>query len=94
MSTHHWCSSSGRINLILSTEQVISASHQGSCDEDVLALSKEPLIEAQLEDIDPEALKRELREWGAWDDMELADHEANLQRVLWLACGDIADREL
>jgi large repetitive protein len=32
-----------------------------------------------------------LDEYGAWDDKELRDHAQNLQRILWLACGDIVD---
>lgn len=40
----------------------------------------------------PEDLKRKLREYGAWDDEELADHAQNLQRILWIAAGDITER--
>ena len=48
-------------------------------------------IRAQLERIDPEALRKELRECGAWSDEELADHKQNLQRILWIAAGDIVE---
>jgi hypothetical protein len=44
-----------------------------------------------LERIDAEALRKELREYGAWDDQELTDHEQNLQRILWIAAGDIVE---
>lgn len=58
-----------------------------------MALSRVPYIEEQLATIDPALLRDELREYGAWDDEQLADHEQNLQRLLWLACGDIVDGE-
>ena len=73
--------------------QAESASHQGQCDADVLALSNHRKIRAQLERIDPKALRDELREYGAWDDQELADHEQNLQRILWIAAGDIVENK-
>jgi hypothetical protein len=86
-----WTTGSGRIELQMTVEQACSAYHQGACDDDVDALSREPEIAAQLATIDPELLKSELREWGAWDDEELADHDQNLQRLLWLAAADIFD---
>jgi hypothetical protein len=75
----------------LTLEQARSASHQGQCGSDVEALSKVPEVAAQLAAIDPAALRRCLREYGTWDAGELADHEQNLQRILWLAAGDIMD---
>lgn len=80
---------SGRIELQITKAQAAAASHQGPCDADVLALSKVPAIARQLKTIDPQLLRNELREWGTWDDVELTDHQQNLQRLLWLACGDI-----
>jgi hypothetical protein len=41
--------------------------------------------------MDPATLAAELREYGAWDDDELSEHDANLERILWLACGDISE---
>ena len=57
-----------------------------------VARAQERKIRRQLEKINPEDLKRELREYGAWDDEELADHAQNLQRILWIAAGDITER--
>jgi hypothetical protein len=54
-------------------------------------LACEPGVAAQLAALDPEKVRDELREYGAWDDDELADHAANLLRVLWLAAGQIRD---
>jgi|SRR5580704_1534557 hypothetical protein len=81
----------GRIEIGMTMDDANSAAHQGQCDEDVLALSKVPEIARQLEAIDPIVLVRELREYGAWDENELADHRQNLQRILWLACNDITE---
>ena len=82
---------SGKIELQMTLEQARSASHQGQCDNDVRDLSKVPAIARQLAKIDPAILRDELREYGAWDENELADHDQNLQRLLWLAAGDIVD---
>ncbi len=83
--------SSGRIELQMTKDQARGASHQGQCDDDVKALSEVPAIARQLVKIDPALLRDELREYGAWDDDELQDHAQNLQRILWLAAGDIVD---
>lgn len=87
------CTSSGRIELKMTRAQAAGASHSGSCDSDVLALSHEPAIHRQLEAIDPGLLRAELREYGAWDDEELQDHQQNLQRILWILAGDINEGE-
>lgn len=86
-------SSSGRIELQMTMEQAESASHSGECDEDVRELSKVPAIAEQLAKIDPTLLSAELKEYGAWDDEERADHDQNLQRILWLAACDITEQE-
>jgi hypothetical protein len=84
-------SSSGNIEIEMTLEQANSASHQGQCDDDVQWLSEQPEIRAQLDKIDPEILKEELRAYGAWEDDQLQDHEENLQRILWIAAGDIVE---
>lgn len=89
-----WSSSCGRLELCMTLEQACSASHQGQCDDDVDALSRVPEIAAQLAAFDPVLLARELKEYGAWSPEELADHEQNLQRMLWLAAGSIVDESL
>ncbi len=86
-----WSSGSGRIELSMTLEQAESCSHPGPCDHDVAFLSREPEIASQLAAIDPETLKGELREYGAWDDEELADHGQNLQRLLWIASNDVTE---
>jgi hypothetical protein len=88
-----YTSGSGRIELQMTMEQAESASHQGDCDDDTRELSKVPAIAEQLAKIDPAVLSAELKEYGAWYAEELADHEQNLQRILWLASGDIAEQD-
>lgn len=84
-----WTSSSGRIELNITKAQAAGAAHQGQCDSDVLALSLEAKIKRQLSAVPADDLRDELRYYGAWDEEELQDHAQNLQRLLWLACGDI-----
>lgn len=86
-----YSSGSGRIFLEMTLEDAESVSHSGQCDDDVKALSERQDIADQLSAIDPADLRAELKEYGAWDADELADHSQNLQRILWLAGGNITD---
>jgi hypothetical protein len=83
--------SSGKIEIQMTLVQAKAASHQGQCDSDVRELSRVPAIARQLRKIDASLLTAELEEYGAWDSDELEDREQNLQRILWLAAGDIVD---
>ena len=65
--------------------------HQGQCDEDIEGLLQEPYIKKQFDRIDPQKIVKELAEYGAWDEEELKDTQANRARLLWLFCGDIVD---
>jgi hypothetical protein len=87
----YFSTSSGRIELEIEIDDARCGSHQGRCDDDIADLRRVPYIAAQLDKFDADLLASELREWGAWDCGELADHDANLDRILWLACGDIVD---
>ena len=80
-------------SLTMTLEQAQSASHQGACDADVKALSEVPAIAAQLATFDPAEVAQDLREYGAWSTDELADHDQNLQRLLWLAAGNIREED-
>ena len=88
-----WLSSNGVIQLELTLKQAESAVHPGPCDADVLGLSELPRVKLQLEDLNSADVRIVLRECGAWDDTELSNHADNLQRILWIAAGDIRDRE-
>lgn len=86
-----WSTGSGRIELELDRDDASSGSHSGACDDDIAELRKVPYIAKQLESLDPRLVSDELKEYGAWDESERADYDANLDRLLWLACGDITD---
>lgn len=88
-----WSDSHGYIELHITRSQAASCSHPGPCDADVAALRQSPVIRRQLARLDPEKVRKVLREYGAWDDADLADHDANLSRLLWVACNDINDAE-
>lgn len=81
----------GSLTLAMTLSQAESASHHGQCDNDVAALVRSAEIDAQLAAMDPAEIARELKEYGAWDDEELADHVQNLHRFVWLAAEQIRD---
>lgn len=88
----YWTCGSGYVGLQLKLSDACGASHQGRCDEDVRDLSIVPYVRKQLDALSPGGVRDELREYGAWDAEELADHEQNLQRIVWLAAGDISEK--
>lgn len=89
----YFISSDGSIELHIEFDDAEGAYHQGQCSDDVQALSNKPYIAEQLKKIDPVKLQGELKQYGAWDTDELSDHDENIQRILWLACGDIVEME-
>jgi len=89
--TISWFSGCGRIDLGINLDDALACSHAGQCDSDVEWLRKQPYIIEQLNPIKPKLLADILREYGAWDDGDLANHEANLDRLLWIACCDTAE---
>ncbi len=84
-----WSTGSGLIELNITKAQAARGSHQGQCIDDIRALLQVPKIQKQLDKLDPVLVSKELREYGAWNEEERADHTANLERLLWIACGDI-----
>lgn len=66
-----------------------ACSASGRVDEAVADACTDRTIAPLLAQIDPDNrwLLGELRETGAWDADDLADHSANLQRLVWgIAC--------
>lgn len=80
-----------RFEIRLTRAQALACSHPGPCDADVTALARLPGIVKQLDDIGPEKIRAELKEYGAWDQTELADDAANRERIIWIAAGNIRD---
>ena len=87
-------SSSGLIEIKMTRDQAMTCAHPGPCDGDVLALSRHLKIWRQLDKINPDVLRGELKGYGAWSDEALMDHSQNLQRILWVAAGNICDQLL
>jgi hypothetical protein len=80
-----------RFEIEMTKAQAENCSHPGACDADVLALSKNPKIIRQIKKIDPSKIAAELKEYGAWDEEELKDTDQNVQRILWIAAGNIVE---
>jgi hypothetical protein len=91
-NTIYWSSSSGAIELSLTLAQASKGYHQGQCDLDIAELRSDPQISGQLDKLTPAAVRETLKEYGAWSDVELSDHGANLDRLLWIACADLVEQ--
>lgn len=89
-----WSDGSGRLVLQLPVEVARTASHSGDCECDVRDVLARPEAQQQVRAWSVEDVRENLSEYGAWDDVELADHEMNLVRTLWLACGHIVEDAL
>jgi hypothetical protein len=87
----NFVSNTGAADLCMTLAQAQSAAHPGPCDTDVETLAADPAIRAQLDALDPAAVAAELKPYGAWDAVQLANHPENLLRLLWLAAGDIVE---
>ena len=86
-----WHSGNYGNELQITKSQAAIGSHSGQCDGDIAYLRTIPAIRRQLGKLNPETLRRELQEYGAWDETELANHDENLARWLWIACGAITE---
>ena len=80
-----------RLEIEMTLAQAESCSHPGDCEHDVRTLMEHPLIKRQRKRIDPELIRQELSEYGVWEEEELADDDANWQRILWLGANDIVE---
>lgn len=79
-------------DLYFTQQDVDSMPLSGQCDYTVQAIAKKPYIIRQFAAIDNSKLVNELSEYGAWDDTELQDKQANIERIVWLSCSDIKER--
>lgn len=77
-----------RFTLEIPETAVPDCSHAGACDDDVAHWSRRI---ARPDSLTPALLASELREYGAWDREELADDDANWQRIIWLACCNLKE---
>ena len=89
--SYTWFSSSGRLSLTFPTlEDAQYCAHQGDCMPEVQETMGLDWMAPQLAEVDPDDLRRHLAEYGAWEEDELASHDDNLERLVWLAAGDVA----
>ncbi len=77
-----------RFALDMPSEAVTDCSHQGECGPDVEFWA--PRVQRPAE-CTADALRAELREYGAWDDDQLADDMVNWERIVWIAAGNIRE---
>jgi len=75
-------------SLDLPAECVTDCSRQGRNDDAVEYWRS--ILNLQ---IDPDKLRKELMGHGAWDTEELSDHDANLERIIWIASHSINEEE-
>lgn len=85
-----FCGTRG-LEIEMTVEQALDASHRGQCDDDVAALLRHPEIAAQFDAMSPDEIRAALKEYGAWDDEQLADDHENRLRALWSAACDIRE---
>lgn len=93
-SLTYWASFN-RFELRLPGQCVIDCSHGGDCGADVEAWAGRirELIAADgsRNAPTPELIRDELEEYDAWDAEQLADDQANFERLVWLAACSIGD---
>lgn len=80
-----------RFEIQITKDQARQGAHQGECYQDVKALLDLPKIRRQFKKIDPDKIREELKEYGAWDKEQLSDDEENRIRILWIACGNVKE---
>lgn len=77
-----------RFSLELPIDAISDCSHQGQCYDDVAYWADKI---TRPDEITPEALRSELKEFGAWDSQELDDDSQNWHRLIWIAAGNIKE---
>jgi len=78
-----------RFTIQMPDDAVAECHHQGQCDADVEYWQGK----IDLSHISDDKLSAELSEYGAWNDDELSDRQANELRIIWIAAGNIQDDE-
>lgn len=80
------------LTLEMSEDDARNCSRPGMpADDEVAATVRLPYIAAQLDAMDADDIRAELKECGAWDADELADDEQNRHRLVWIAACDIRE---
>jgi len=79
------------VSISLTVAQIAACSHSGPCDDDVARVCAELGFGGIGASRTPDLIRRELNDYGAWDDSELLDDAANLRRIVWIAACDLSD---
>ena len=79
-------------DLRITLQDALFCSQSGDMEQNVLMTIKKPYLNKQLEGLNPEKLAKELKDFGAWDNEELKDHQQNIIRWFWSSCCDISER--
>lgn len=87
-----WNSTNYNNDLKLTRSDAEACSCSGDNEDAVNNAMAKPYLKKQLDALDPAQLAKELREFGAWDEVQLSNHADNLQRWVWISAGDIAER--
>lgn len=88
MNKHTWFGSEN-LELELTEQQFMSIKHNGEdCSPQIEIIRKDPMIEEQLQKLNPKDVLEYLIEQGCWERFELNQHEHNLNKIVWIACED------
>jgi hypothetical protein len=87
-----WNSSNYGNDLRLTRADANYCNQSGDCTQFVKEVMKKPYVKKQLALFKPSQLRKELREYGAWEARDVKDHNDNLRRWVWISAGDIAER--
>jgi len=68
---------------------VCDCSAAGAVDEQVSFWARNLIRPSEAT---PEAIKKELKEYGAWDEIELQDDEKNWERIVWIAACNMKEQ--
>lgn len=70
-----------------------TCSAQGDCESVVSDFICDPIFDALAQSTPHEYIRRELQEYGAWSAEDLADHEMNLTRFVWITACNMREEE-
>jgi hypothetical protein len=85
-----YTSGCGRITMHIKAEDASYGSQQGECDAYIADLRTVPYIREQLDKVDPDNLRRHLKDCG-YEIEKLEDHDDNLDRLLFMVCCDMRE---
>lgn len=81
-----------RFELRLPGQCVIDCSHSGPCDDDVSHWAPK-VRELNPDAPEPDKIRDELQEFGAWEPCELESDDDNWSRIIWIAACNVSEDE-